>query len=125
MDEHGDELMTERLGTVTIDPSVLVSIARLSALSVSGVCRMSDRSPGRILGTGSTGEGTRVVVADHTVIVDLYVIVHSGMSMLQVGRAVQAEVTRAIEEMVGMPVREVNVHIEDVQFPCPGSSLQE
>ena len=125
MDEHVDELTDERLGAVTIHPSVLVTIARLSAVSVPRVCRMSGRAPGRILGAGTTGEGTRVVVEDHAVTVDLYVIVDSGASMLEVGRAVQGGVTRAIQEMVGMPVREVNVHIDDVQFPRPPSSLQE
>lgn len=125
MDEHVDELAEERWGTVTIHPSVLVTIARLSAVSDPRVCRMSGRAPGRILGAGTTGEGTRVVVEDHAVTVDLYVIVDSGASMLEVGRAVQGGVTRAIQEMVGMPVREVNVHIDDVQFPCPPSSVQE
>jgi len=125
MDERVDELMEERRGTVTIHPSVLVTIARLSAVSVPRVCRMSGRALGRILGAGTTGEGTRVVVEDHAVTVDLYVIVDSGASMLEVGRAVQGGVTRAIQEMVGMPVRKVNVHIDDVQLPCPPSSLQE
>jgi uncharacterized alkaline shock family protein YloU len=37
--------------------------------------------------------------------------------MLQLGRRVQIEITRAIEEMLGMQVREVNVHIEDVFYP--------
>jgi len=125
MDEYVDELVAERPGKVTIDPSVLVTIARLSTLSVSGVCRMAEHTPGRVWGAGGVGKGTRVMVADRGVTVDLYIIVHSGMSMLEVGRAVQAEVTRAIEDMVGMLVSEVNVHIKDVQFACPGDSLQE
>jgi uncharacterized alkaline shock family protein YloU len=39
--------------------------------------------------------------------------------MLQLGKRIQAEVTRAIEEMVGMKVKEVNVHIEDVYYAPP------
>jgi uncharacterized alkaline shock family protein YloU len=48
--------------------------------------------------------------------VDLYVIVDHDVNMLQLGRTLQSEVTRAIEEMVGMNVRTVNVHIEDVHY---------
>lgn len=125
MDEHVDKPAGERQGRVTIDPSVLVTIARLTALSIPGVCRMAQRTPARLWGTGSTGEGTRIVVIDHAVIVDLYVIVHSGVNMLETGRAVQTEVTRAIQDMVGMEVREVNVHIDDVEWPAVVSSSQE
>lgn len=122
MNEQVQELIADFTGAVTIDPSVLVTIARLSTLSIPGVCRMWPATPAHLLGTGATAEGTRVLVEDDQVLVDLYVIVDSGVSMLEVGGAIQAAVTRAIKEMVGMAVREVNVHIEDVEFPCRSMS---
>jgi uncharacterized alkaline shock family protein YloU len=114
-----DEGTEERRGAITIDPSVLLTIARLSALSVGGVCRMAERTPGRLLGLGGSGEGVLVHVTGQGVSIDLYLIMESGSNMVDVGRSVQSEVKRAIEEMAGMAVHEVNVHIEDVQFPCP------
>ncbi|HCI82242.1 MAG TPA: Asp23/Gls24 family envelope stress response protein, partial [Ktedonobacter sp.] len=36
------------------------------------------------------------------------------VNIVEVGTAVQTEVAAAIEEMVGMQVREVNVYIQDV-----------
>jgi uncharacterized alkaline shock family protein YloU len=42
--------------------------------------------------------------------------------MVRLGQQLQAEVTRAIRDMVGMPVQEVNVYIEDVELPSPSSS---
>jgi len=125
MDEHGNELTEVRAGTVTIAPSVLVTIARLSALSVPGVCRMSDHTPGRRLGQGSTGEGARIQIVDDAVTVDLFIVAKSGQGVLQVGRDVQRGVTRAIREMLGMDVREVNVHVGDIEFPCPKGPPQE
>ena len=122
--EQMDERTEGLLGTVTIDPGVLVTIARLSALSTSGVCHMSAQAPGRILGLGRAGEGVRVEIDDHAVAVDLYVVMKSGENMREAGRNVQNGVTRAIREMVGMAVREVNVHIEDVRFPCPEPPVQ-
>ncbi|HUW11692.1 MAG TPA: Asp23/Gls24 family envelope stress response protein [Anaerolineae bacterium] len=125
MGDHMDETTEEHRGAITIDPSVLLTIARLSALGVVGVCRMADRTPRGILGIGGSGEGVRVQVTDDAVSVDLYLIMESGSNMVQVGRSVQSEVERAIREMVGMAVHEVNVHIEDVQFPCPEFPVQE
>ncbi len=69
---------------------------------------------GRLLrGKGAT-QGVRVEVSDESVAVDLYVVVEPSANMLALGREIQAKVTRAVVDMVGMPVREVNVHVQDV-----------
>lgn len=105
--------MGNRLGTVIISPAVLSMIARLTALSVSGVARMSPLGVHRLLGSHST-DGVRVQVVDDAVVLDLYVIAGTDTNLLQVSRDIQCKVTRAIHEIVGMAVREVNVHIVDV-----------
>jgi uncharacterized alkaline shock family protein YloU len=38
--------------------------------------------------------------------------------MLKLGEALQNNITRAIEEMVGLPVAAVDVHIDDVALPA-------
>jgi uncharacterized alkaline shock family protein YloU len=120
MAEPVTELADKGIGLITIHPTVLVTIAQLTALSVEGVCYMASHTPARPLGLpGASREGTRVVVDGGVVSVDLYVVAQSHANMFSVGRSVQSEVTRAVEEMVGMAVREVNVHIEDVHIPCP------
>jgi len=76
------------------------------------------RDVNRFLGNAQVGEGVRVHVHDDSqVSVDLFVVVDHDVNMLQLGRRVQTEISRAIEEMLGMEVREVNVHIEDVFYP--------
>lgn len=109
---------TPRRGKTTIAPDVLLTIAKLSALSVPGVARTSTVPGGvnRFFQRGA-GEGVRIEVKDHAVHVDLYVVVQHDASVREVSRAVQAEVARAIQDMVGMDVLGVNVHIEDVAFP--------
>ena len=107
-------------GKVTIAPEVLVTIVRLTTQEIPGVYGMSTdwtRDVNRFLGNMRVGDGVQVAVKDDRVSVDLYIIVEHDASMLQLGRSIQAEVTRAIEEMVGMEVREVNVHIKDVHYP--------
>jgi uncharacterized alkaline shock family protein YloU len=111
---------TPRRGKTTIAPGVLLTIARLSALGVPGVTRMSPVPGGvnRLFKRG-LGDGVRIEVAEreHSVRVDLYLVVNPEAYVRDVSRTVQLEVTRAIEEMVGLDVLSVNVHIEDIAFP--------
>jgi uncharacterized alkaline shock family protein YloU len=50
--------------------------------------------------------------------VKLYVVTEPRVNMLTVGRQIQAEVARAIQDMIGMQVRSVDVYIEDVVSPA-------
>jgi uncharacterized alkaline shock family protein YloU len=116
---HGDAPgEAPRRGKTTIAPDVLLTIAKLSALGVPGVARMSPVPGGvnRLFRRGA-GDGVRIEVKDNAVAVDLYLVVAHDTRVRDVSRAVQAEVARAIEEMVGMDVLSVDVHIEDVAFP--------
>jgi uncharacterized alkaline shock family protein YloU len=47
--------------------------------------------------------------------IELSIVVQQGFSMLEVASHVQREVGEAVEKTVGLPVREVNVRIQDVQ----------
>ena len=113
--------MEEKLGSVIIAPEVLVTIARLTALSVPGVARMSPGLAGvdRFLKRGAARGGAKIEVEEGIVSVALHIIAEPNVNMYQLGQQLQAEVTRAIHDMVGMPVREVNVYIEGVEAPSP------
>ena len=116
----GDDVTTveARQGRTTIAHDVLLTIARLSALQTPGVARTSPAPDGvdRIFKRG-IDDGVRVEVHDQTVLVDLYLVLQPGYGLREVGRAVQAAVRRAMEEMVGMDVLAVNVHVEDISDP--------
>lgn len=107
-----------RRGKVTIAPDVLLTIAKLSALGVPGVAHMSPIPGGvnRLFQRGLS-DGVRIEVKDQAVTVELHLIVQHDTNVRDISRAVQAEVARAIQEMVGMQVSSVDVHIEDVAFP--------
>ena len=109
--------MDDNLGTVTIAPNVLVTIVQKTAGTVPGIAQLSDSAPGikRLLGLHTVGTGVEVNVVDDRVGVDIYVIARRNVDLYQMGRQLQRQVTRAIEDIVGMAVREVNVHIEDVE----------
>jgi uncharacterized alkaline shock family protein YloU len=99
------------LGKITIAPEVLATTVRLTALAVPGVCRLvSPPGMARIL----PHDGVRVKTIDNKVYVKVYVMTNPGVNMLAVGRKIRAEVTRALQDMVGVEVEAVDVHIEDV-----------
>jgi uncharacterized alkaline shock family protein YloU len=106
-------------GKTTIAPEVLLTIARLATLEVPGVSRMGSVPGGvnRLFRRGF-GEGVRIELAEDYVTVDLYVILSSGQNMRDVSRNIQREVARAINEMIGIQVERVNIHIEDIDFPA-------
>ncbi|HWQ84884.1 MAG TPA: Asp23/Gls24 family envelope stress response protein [Anaerolineales bacterium] len=109
----------ERNGKTTIAPEVLLTIARLTVLAVPGVSRMS-QTPGGVnrLFKRGYGEGVHLDIRDDDhVYADLYVILHSDVNIRDISRRIQLAVTRAITDMVGMPVGRVNVHIDDIDFP--------
>jgi uncharacterized alkaline shock family protein YloU len=104
----------------TIAPAVLVSIARQTALAVPGVAGLAPVPGGvnRWFRRG-LGDGVRIAVDGGRARVDLYLVFGRESNVRQVGRAVQTDVARAFQEMVGMPVDGVNVHIEDIDFSSP------
>jgi len=102
--------------TITIAPSVLITVTRHAALSVKGVSRMGNlpAQVGHLLRGHPMGQGIALEVEDNTVKVELYVVVDPGVKMRDASQALQQTVKRAIEELVGMQVLSVNVHVEDV-----------
>ena len=110
----------QQTGKTTIALDVLLTIARLTTLSVKGVSRLSDSNQSgvkNILKRGQTSQGVFIQVQDDIVYVDLYVILESETNIREVSRNIQREVSRAISDMVGMQVGRINVHIEDIDYP--------
>lgn len=101
----------------TVSPDVLITITRLSALSVPGVSRMAQVSGGvnRLFRRG-LGDGVRMEVKDNMVRADLYLILKRDVNIREVSRNVQSQVARALQEMVGMDIGGIEIHIEDIDM---------
>lgn len=104
-------------GKTTIAPEVLVSIARLTALSVPGVRRLAlaQSDINRLFRRG-VNEGVDIRVENDTVYADIHVVLNRDVNVRDVSRTIQLQVARAISEMVGMEIGKVNIHIEDIDF---------
>lgn len=104
-------------GKTTVSPDVLISIAKLSALGVPGVGHMAPVPGGvnRLFRKGAN-EGVRIQVEDDTVSADLFLVLKQDVNIREVSRNVQQQVARAMQEMVGMNVGQIDIHIEDIDY---------
>jgi uncharacterized alkaline shock family protein YloU len=106
-----------KIGKITIAPDVLTTTARLTTLAIPGVARLtSPLGVRRFL----QQNGVEVKVTGDNVLVKLYVVAEPDVNILGVGRQIQAEVTRVLQDMVGVQVQAVDVYIEDVAYPRKG-----
>lgn len=108
------------MGSVRIADEVVSTIAGLAATEVDGIAGMSGGVVGGIaemLGRKNFSKGVKVEVGEKEAAVDLYVIVKYGVRIPDVALAAQENVKHAIEEMTGLSVVEVNVHVQGVSFP--------
>ena len=115
----GQELKSE-LGTVRIANEIVGTIAGLAAAEVPGVAGMSGGIAGGIaemLGRKNLSKGVKVEVGEREAAIDLYVVLDYGVRIADVAKQMQTSVKRAVEEMTGLTVIEVNVHVQGVVFP--------
>ncbi|MFC7681922.1 Asp23/Gls24 family envelope stress response protein [Paenibacillus sp. GCM10028914] len=118
-----DSLPTEfertEIGQIQISPEVIEVIAGLATVEVRGVAGMSGGFAGGIvelLGRKNLSKGVTVEVGQREAAVDVSVIVEYGHRLPEVAGEIQRNVKRSIENMTGLTVVEVNVHIHDVHF---------
>lgn len=106
----------EQLGMVRIARRVLRTVVEQAALGVPGVARLAAYSAGwrPVLGRPLPQHGVALDVHGERVSVDLYLIVAPGASFVAVGTAVQEAVGAAVERILGMTARDINVYIQDV-----------
>ena len=81
-------------GATMIAPDVLLTIARLSTLTIPGVSRLSPIRGGvnRLFRRSPSHSGVRIYLKDHTIDADIYVILMAGYNIRQVSRDIQMEV---------------------------------
>lgn len=120
MDEPNNTILSEQShGTIRIADEVVSIIAGLATIEVAGIAGMSGGFVGgiaEILGKRNLSKGVKVAVGERETAIDLYVITEYGVSIPDVARTVQTNVKTAIENMTGLDVVQVNIHIQGVKL---------
>ena len=109
---------TAKLGKIELAPEVLQIIAGLSASQVEGVAALSGGVVGdinQLLGRKDLRQGVKVELGDLTMI-QVSIVVHYGYHLIDVATAVQQKVKETVEDMTGVTVDQVVVHVEGLKF---------
>jgi uncharacterized alkaline shock family protein YloU len=114
--------LPSELGRVTIAPEAIAQIVGRTAAECYGVVGMSLRAPGpprervtRLLPKGKALRGIVVRNLDGEVGLELYVVVAYGLNLAEVAATVRSQVAYEVERLTGLPVRAVEVHVDDVR----------
>ena len=105
------------LGEVQISNDVLAVISAMAAMEVDGVVAMAGNITAELvskLGMKKLSKGGRVDVVDNTVMVDLSIILRINENIVTISKKVQDKVKTTVENMTGLKVNEVNVHVQGV-----------
>jgi uncharacterized alkaline shock family protein YloU len=118
MEENVQSVVNE-IGAIKITDEVVAIIAGIAAMEVPGVTGMSGGIAGGIaeaLGRKNLSKGVKVEVGEKEAAIDLYIIVDYGYRIPDVAWSIQEKVKRAVEDMTGLNVVEVNIHIQGVNI---------
>jgi uncharacterized alkaline shock family protein YloU len=111
--------LSSPLGRITISSGAIAQIVGETALECYGVVGMVPRNPvkrpvRRLLPHGPT-QGVSIGRDGEDVTVELRVVVEYGLNLAEVASTVRNRVAYEVERLTGLPVRAVEVHIEDVR----------
>ena len=109
----------EDVGQVQIADEVVTIIAGLAATEVDGVASMAGNITNELvskLGMKNLSRGVKVTVLEGVVTVDLNLNIEYGKNILETSKKVQEKVKSSIENMTGLEVADVNIHIASVDM---------
>jgi len=112
--------LPSELGVVRIADEVVSIIAGLAATEIEGVSSMSGGIGGgiaEVLGRRNLSKGVKVEVGTEEAKIDIFIIVDYGVRIPDVAWDIQESVKKAVEEMTGLRVAHVNIHVQGVHFP--------
>ena len=108
-----------KVGEVHIADEVVAIIAGLAATEVEGVASMAGNITNELvskLGMKSLSRGVKVTVLEGVVTVDISLNIEYVKNVLETSRTVQERVKTSIENMTGLEVADVNIHIASVDM---------
>ena len=115
--ELEDEIKTENEG-IQISNDVVAVIAGVAVSEVQGVSGMSGGFAGGITevlsGKKNLAKGIKVEINEDIARIDVNIIVEYGSRIPDVAFEIQNRVKKSVENMTGLKVEEVNVHVQGV-----------
>ena len=108
----------EKADTIQISDEVVAVIAGMTVAEVSGVAEMAGGFAGGISevfsGKKNMAKGIKVEINDKSVVIDVNIIVEYGSRIPDVAFDIQKRIKASVENMTGLNVEQVNVHVQGV-----------
>ncbi len=106
-------------GRIEVSPTAIASIAREALLTCYGVVGTVAKDLAADIANVLSRErkrGVEVHLEDGEVVIDVYVVIEYGTRIAAVARSVMNVVKFNVERALGVPVAEVNVHVEGLRI---------
>ncbi len=114
------------LGKIEVSPQAIASIVGQAVLECYGVVGMAPKHPrddfAEILPGSNFRRGVDVHVAEGQIVIDLYVVIEYGTRVSQVAQGIKNRVKFTIEHATGLPVAQVNVHVQGLRVSTNSDS---
>ena len=112
----------EENNNIEISADVVAVIAGMAASEVPGVAEMAGGFAGGISevlsGKKNMAKGIKADIQENSVKIDVNIIVEYGARIPDIAFEIQKRVKKAVENMTGLNVEEVNVHVQGVATPA-------
>ncbi len=112
IENNGEEIALAN-NDIKIAEGVVASIAGVAVSEVSGVFGMAG---GFVTGKKNIAKGIKVELEGQQAKIDVNIIVEFGARIPDVAYEIQKRVTKSVEEMTGLKVSSVGVHVQDVKM---------
>ena len=128
-EENVKEESLNEANTIKIADEVVAVIAGIAVSEIPGVYSMAGGFAGGITevlsGKKNLSKGIKVEVGDKETKVDVNIIVEYGTRIPDVAFEIQNRVKKAVENMTGLKVAEVNVHVQGVNTQQEKEEIEE
>jgi uncharacterized alkaline shock family protein YloU len=110
------------LGTIRISPRAIATIAYHAAMQSYGVVGLTSKNIveglAQVLVKDPT-HGVDVTYDGENITIDIYVVIEYGTRIKSVASSVRNTVHYSVEKTLGMPVDQVNVHVQGLRISDP------
>lgn len=120
VENQENEVKETEVNGIKIAEEVVAKIAGIAAAEVKGVFGMNGglvEGFSEIFGKKSFSKGVKVQVTEKDATIDLYIIVEYGCRIPDIAWEIQNRVKTSVENMTGLKVLEVNIHVQGVNLP--------
>lgn len=107
---------SEQVGEVKIADEVVAIIAGLAVNEVEGVEHVGSSGLTGRKGKKNLAKGVEIDIAENEIICDINVQLDYGVKIMETAKEIQQRVKNAIENMTGLLVKEVNLHVSGLNM---------